>query len=146
MLRWSSWSAIGFLRLSFFAENAYRGEIKVVARSSVVGLQLRGVILAVEIWIAIWLYVLALLPAAHFCLLSTDDCGTFGSDSGSRRLATLDCNWDRVCGLLIVLQLGAGIFSIVAALLFISALLFAVYGLLKKSRAYRPYQYVVFLD
>lgn len=112
------------------------GGIKAVARSTVVGLQiLRGVILAVEIWIAILGFTYLGLIASHAIfacyplMIAALSGPILGEKVGWRRWIAIGIGF---VGLLIVLQPGAGVFSIAAALPFISALLFAVYGLLNR--------------
>ena len=112
------------------------GGIKAVARTPVLGLQvLRGVILAVEIWVAILGFTYMGLIACHAIfscyplIIAALSGPILGEQVGWRRWMAIGIGF---VGLLIVLQPGAGVFSIAAALPFISALLFAVYGLLNR--------------
>ena len=113
-----------------------QGGIKAVARTPVLGLQvLRGVILAVEIWVAILGFTYMGLIASHAIfacyplMIAALSGPILGEQVGWRRWMAIGIGF---LGLLIVLQPGAGVFSIAAALPFISALLFAIYGLLNR--------------
>ena len=112
------------------------GGIRAVARSPVLGLQiLRGVILAVEIWVAILGFTYMGLIASHAIfacyplMIAAFSGPILGEQVGWRRWVAIGIGF---VGLLIVIQPGAGVFSIAAALPFISALLFAFYGLLNR--------------
>ncbi len=112
------------------------GGVKAVASSPVMGLQiLRGVVLAVEIWVAILSFTYMGLIASHAIfacyplMIAALSGPILGEQVGWRRWMAIGIGF---VGLLIVLQPGAGVFSIAAVLPFISALLFAVYGLLNR--------------
>ncbi len=112
------------------------GGVKAVASSPVMGLQiLRGVVLAVEIWVAILSFTYMGLIASHAIfacyplMIAALSGPILGEQVGWRRWMAIGIGF---VGLLIVLEPGAGVFSIAAVLPFISALLFAVYGLLNR--------------
>ena len=112
------------------------GGITAAAKSSVLGLQfLRGVILAVEIWVAILGFTYIGLIASHaifacYPLMIAALSGPFlGEQLDCRRWIAIGIGF---VGLMILLQPGAAFFSVAAALPFVSALLFAVYCLLNR--------------
>lgn len=117
------------------------GGIRATARTDQLGLQiLRGVLLAGEIVVAVYGFtVLGLIEsqAVFICyplLVAALSGPVLGESVGWRRWMAIGLG---LIGVLIILQPGAGVFNPAAVIPFISALMFAVYGLLTRYAARR---------
>jgi len=123
---------------AFVVALAYRqtGGIRQVAATSQLALQIfRGVLLAVEICVAVVAFVLLGLIESHaifacYPLMVAALSGpVLGETVGWRRWLAIAAG---AVGILIVLQPGLGVFSPVALVPLLSAFLFALYGLLTR--------------
>lgn len=117
------------------------GGIKATARTSQLGLQIgRGVLLAAEICVAVYAFtILGLIEsqAVFICyplLVAALSGPVLGEQVGWRRWAAIGVG---CIGVLIILQPGVGVFNPWAVIPLISALMFAVYGLLTRYAARR---------
>ncbi len=117
------------------------GGIKATARTSQLGLQIgRGVLLAAEICVAVYAFtILGLIEsqAVFICyplLIAALSGPVLGEKVGWRRWAAIGVG---CIGVLIILQPGVGVFDPWAVIPLISALMFAVYGLLTRYAARR---------
>jgi drug/metabolite transporter (DMT)-like permease len=112
------------------------GGILQVAKTAHLGLQiLRGIILAVEIWIAVLAFTLLGLIESHAIfacyplLIAALSGPILGEKVGWRRWSAIVVGFT---GLLIILRPGVGVFSTLALLPLLSAILFAIYGILNR--------------
>jgi len=112
------------------------GGIRQAAKTAHLGLQiLRGIILAVEIWIAVLAFTLLGLIESHAIfacyplLIAALSGPVLGEKVGWRRWSAIAVGF---VGLLIILRPGVGVFSTMAFLPLLSAILFAIYGLLNR--------------
>ena len=117
------------------------GGIRATARTDQLGLQiLRGVLLATEVGVAVYGFtVLGLIEsqAVFICyplLVAALSGPVLGESVGWRRWMAIGLG---LIGVMIILQPGAGVFNPAAVIPFISALMFAVYGLLTRYVARR---------
>ncbi|MFT7593500.1 MAG: drug/metabolite transporter (DMT)-like permease [Paracoccaceae bacterium] len=117
------------------------GGLKQAARTTQPGLQiLRGVLLAAEICIAVYGFTLLGLIESHavfICyplLVAALSGPVLGERVGWRRWVAISVGF---VGVLIILQPGRGVFNPAAIIPLISALLFALYGLLTRYAARR---------
>ncbi|CUH98742.1 DMT family transporter [Leisingera aquaemixtae] len=124
----------------FLAARA-KGGIKEAARTDQLWLQIfRGVLLVGEICVAVYGFtVLGLIEsqAVFICyplLVAALSGPVLGESVGWRRWAAIGVG---LVGVLIILQPGMGVFNPAAVIPFISALMFAVYGLLTRYAARR---------
>ncbi|CUH88223.1 carboxylate/amino acid/amine transporter [Phaeobacter sp. CECT 5382] len=115
------------------------GGIRATAQTSQLGLQIfRGVLLVGEICVAVYGFTLLGLvesQAVFICyplLVAALSGPVLGERVGWRRWAAIGVG---LIGVLIILQPGAGVFNPVAVIPFISALMFAVYGLVTRYAA-----------
>ena len=115
------------------------GGIRKTARTEQLGLQIfRGVLLAGEICVAVYGFTLLGLVdslAVFICyplLVAALSGPVLGESVGWRRWAAIGVG---LVGVLIILQPGAGVFDVAAIIPFISALMFAVYGLVTRYAA-----------
>ena len=115
------------------------GGIRAVARTSQLGLQIfRGVLLVAEICVAVYGFTLLGLvesQAVFICyplLVAALSGPVLGERVGWRRWAAIGVG---LIGVLIILQPGMGVFNPAAVIPFISALMFAVYGLVTRYAA-----------
>lgn len=112
------------------------GGIPQAAKTAHLGLQiLRGIILAVEIWIAVLAFTLLGLIESHAIfacyplLIAALSGPILGEKVGWRRWSAIVVGFT---GLLIILRPGVGVFSTLALLPLLSAILFAIYGILNR--------------
>ena len=112
------------------------GGILQAAKTAHLGLQiLRGIILAVEIWIAVLAFTLLGLIESHAIfacyplLIAALSGPILGEKVGWRRWSAIVVGFT---GLLIILRPGVGVFSTLALLPLLSAILFAIYGILNR--------------
>lgn len=117
------------------------GGLRAAARTAQPGLQiLRGVLLAGEVCVAVYGFtVLGLIEsqAVFICyplLVAALSGPVLGEGVGWRRWAAIGAGF---VGVLIILQPGAGVFDPLAAIPLVSALMFALYGLLTRYAARR---------
>lgn len=117
------------------------GGIRATARTDQLGLQIfRGVLLAAEIAVAVYGFTLLGLiesQAVFICyplLVAALSGPVLGESVGWRRWMAIGLG---LIGVMIILQPGAGVFNPAAVIPFISALMFAVYGLLTRYVARR---------
>lgn len=117
------------------------GGLKATAQTSQLGLQIsRGVILATEVCVAVFGFtILGLIDslAVFICyplLVAALSGPVLGEQVGWRRWSAIGVG---CVGVLIILQPGAGVFNPWAIIPLISALLFAIYGLLTRYAARR---------
>ncbi|WP_170754511.1 DMT family transporter [Ruegeria lacuscaerulensis] len=117
------------------------GGIAATARTSQLGLQiLRGVLLAGEVCVAVYAFtILGLIEsqAVFICyplLIAALSGPVLGEQVGWRRWSAIGVG---CVGVLIILQPGMGVFNPWAVIPLISALMFAVYGLLTRYAARR---------
>ena len=122
----------------FLAKRA-PGGIRATAKTDQLGLQIfRGALLVAEICVAVYGFTLLGLiesQAVFICypLLVAALCGpVLGESVGWRRWMAIGMG---LIGVMIILQPGAGVFNPVAVIPFVSALMFAVYGLLTRYAA-----------
>ena len=115
------------------------GGIRKTAQTDQLWLQIfRGVLLAGEICVAVYGFTLLGLVdslAVFICyplLVAALSGPVLGESVGWRRWAAIGVG---LIGVLIILQPGAGVFDVAAIIPFISALMFAVYGLLTRYAA-----------
>ena len=133
---------IVMLRYWFFAlfvlsaARRVSGGIPQAAKTAHLGLQiLRGIILAVEIWIAVLAFTLLGLIESHAIfacyplLIAALSGPILGEKVGWRRWCAIVVGFT---GLLIILRPGVGVFSTLALLPLLSAILFAIYGILNR--------------
>ena len=133
---------IVMLRYWFFAlfvlsaARRVSGGIPQAAKTAHLGLQiLRGIILAVEIWIAVLAFTLLGLIESHAIfacyplLIAALSGPILGEKVGWRRWCAIVVGFT---GLLIILRPGVGVFSTLALLPLLSAILFATYGILNR--------------
>ena len=112
------------------------GGIPQAAKTAHLGLQiLRGIILTVEIWIAVLAFTLLGLIESHAIfacyplLIAALSGPILGEKVGWRRWCAIVVGFT---GLLIILRPGVGVFSTLALLPLLSAILFAIYGILNR--------------
>jgi drug/metabolite transporter (DMT)-like permease len=112
------------------------GGIRAVARTNQLGLQItRGVLLAAEVCVAVYAFtILGLIEsqAVFICyplLIAALSGPILGEKVGWRRWAAIGVG---CLGVLVILQPGMGVFNPWAVIPLISALMFAVYGLLTR--------------
>ena len=112
------------------------GGIPQAAKTAHLGLQiLRGIILTVEIWIAVLAFTLLGLIESHAIfacyplLIAALSGPILGEKVGWRRWSAIVVGFT---GLLIILRPGVGVFSTLALLPLLSAILFAIYGILNR--------------
>jgi len=117
------------------------GGVRATARTDQLGLQiLRGVLLAGEIVVAVYGFtILGLIEsqAVFICyplLVAALSGPVLGESVGWRRWTAIGLG---LIGVMIILQPGAGVFNPAAVIPFVSALMFAVYGLLTRYAARR---------
>lgn len=117
------------------------GGIRATARTDQLGLQIfRGALLAVEIGVAVYGFtVLGLIEsqAVFICyplLVAALSGPVLGESVGWRRWMAIGLG---LIGVMIILQPGSGVFNPAAVIPFVSALMFAVYGLLTRYAARR---------
>ncbi len=117
------------------------GGLRAASSTRQLGLQiLRGVLLVVEICVAVYAFTLLGLiesQAVFICyplLIAALSGPVLGEKVGWRRWAAIGVG---CVGVLIILQPGAGVFNPWAVIPLISALLFAIYGLLTRYAARR---------
>ncbi len=117
------------------------GGIRATARTDQLGLQIfRGVLLAAEIAVAVYGFTLLGLiesQAVFICyplLVAALSGPVLGESVGWRRWMAIGLG---LIGVMIILQPGAGVFNPAAVIPFVSALMFAVYGLLTRYAARR---------
>ncbi|KIC45287.1 RhaT family transporter [Ruegeria sp. ANG-S4] len=117
------------------------GGIRATAHTSQLGLQIaRGVLLATEVCVAVYAFtILGLIEsqAVFICyplLIAALSGPVLGEKVGWRRWAAIGVG---CVGVLIILQPGVGVFNPWAVIPLISALMFAVYGLLTRYAARR---------
>ncbi|AZV79683.1 DMT family transporter [Parasedimentitalea marina] len=117
------------------------GGVRATARTDQLGLQiLRGVLLAGEIVVAVYGFtILGLIEsqAVFICyplLVAALSGPVLGESVGWRRWMAIGLG---LIGVMIILQPGAGVFNPAAVIPFVSALMFAVYGLLTRYAARR---------
>ena len=117
------------------------GGIRATARTDQLGLQIfRGVLLVAEICVAVYAFtVLGLVEsvAVFICyplLVAALSGPVLGETVGWRRWAAISVG---LIGVLIILQPGVGVFDPLAIIPFISALMFALYGLITRYAARR---------
>lgn len=115
------------------------GGIRATARTAQLGLQIfRGVLLVAEICVAVYGFtVLGLIKsqAVFICyplLVAALSGPVLGESVGWRRWAAIGAG---LIGVLIILKPGAGVFNPLAVIPFLSALMFALYGLLTRYAA-----------
>ena len=133
---------IVMLRYWFFAlfvlsvARRVSGGIARAAKTAHLGLQiLRGIILAVEIWIAVLAFTLLGLIESHAVfacyplIIAALSGPVLGEKVGWRRWSAIAVGF---IGLLIILRPGVGVFSTLALLPLLSAILFAIYGILNR--------------
>lgn len=115
------------------------GSIRAAAQTSRPGLQItRGVLLVVEIWVMVSAFVVLGLVESHaifacYPLIATLLSVTFlGERVGWRRVVALLAG---LIGVLVILQPGAGVFSVEALIPLTAALMFATYGVLTRLAA-----------
>tara|TARA_B100001093_G_scaffold294143_1_gene280573 strand:- start:489 stop:1328 length:840 start_codon:yes stop_codon:yes gene_type:complete len=112
------------------------GGLPQAAKTAHLGLQiLRGIILAVEIWVAVLAFTLLGLIESHAIfacyplLIAALSGPVLGEKVGWRRWSAIAVGF---IGLFIILRPGTGIFSTLAVLPLLSAILFAIYGILNR--------------
>ncbi len=117
------------------------GGIRAAARTAQPGLQvLRGVLLAAEVCIAVYGFTLLGLIESHavfICyplLVAALSGPVLGERVGWRRWAAIGAGF---VGVMVILQPGRGVFQPAAIIPLISALIFALYGLLTRFAARR---------
>ncbi len=117
------------------------GGVRAASQTSQLGLQIfRGVLLAAEICVAVFSFtILGLIEsqAIFICyplLIAALSGPVLGEKVGWRRWAAIGVG---CIGVLIILQPGSGVFNPLAVVPLISALMFAVYGLLTRYAARR---------
>ena len=133
---------IVMLRYWFFAlfvlsvAQRVSGGLPQAAKTAHLGLQiLRGIILAVEIWVAVLAFTLLGLIESHAIfacyplLIAALSGPVLGEKVGWRRWSAIAVGF---IGLFIILRPGTGIFSTLAVLPLLSAILFAIYGILNR--------------
>ena len=133
---------IVMLRYWFFAlfvlsvAQRVSGGLPQAAKTAHLGLQiLRGIILAVEIWVAVLAFTLLGLIESHAIfacyplLIAALSGPVLGEKVGWRRWSAIAVGF---FGLFIILRPGTGIFSTLAVLPLLSAILFAIYGILNR--------------
>jgi len=133
---------IVMLRYWFFAlfvlavARRVSGGIRQAAKTANLWLQiLRGIILAFEIWITVVAFTLLGLIESHAIfacyplLIAALSGPVLGEKVGWRRWSAIAVGF---IGLLIILRPGIGVFSILGLLPFLSAILFAIYGILNR--------------
>lgn len=130
-----------FAAFVIFLAMRARGGIRAAARTSQPVLQIfRGVLLAGEICVAVYGFtVLGLInsQAVFICyplLVAALSGPVLGESVGWRRWAAIGAG---LVGVMIILQPGIGVFDPLAVIPFISALMFALYGLLTRYAARR---------
>jgi len=112
------------------------GGLRMAARSGLPWLQIfRGALLALEICVAVWGFVLLGLVEAHAIfacyplLIAALSGPVLGESVGWRRWAAIGVGF---IGILVILRPGVGVFSIEAVVPLVAALMFALYGLLTR--------------
>lgn len=120
--------------ISFAARKS--GGLRNAARSSVTAMQIfRGVLLTVEILVAVTAFVVLGLVEAHAVfavyplLIAALSGPVLGEKVGWRRWVAIGIGF---VGVLIILQPGFGVFQIEALIPLLAAFLFAIYGLLNR--------------
>lgn len=118
-----------------------KGGIRATARTDQPGLQIfRGLLLAGEVCVAVYGFTLLGLiesQAVFICyplLVAALSGPVLGEDVGWRRWSAIGIGF---VGVLVILQPGVGVFDPVAVIPLISALMFALYGLLTRYAARR---------
>ncbi|NIZ61024.1 EamA family transporter [Sedimentitalea sp. CY04] len=128
-----------FAAFVLFLANRAPGGILATARTDQLGLQIfRGALLVAEICVAVYGFTLLGLiesQAVFICyplLVAALSGPVLGEAVGWRRWMAIGMG---LIGVMIILQPGAGVFNPVAVIPFVSALMFAVYGLLTRYAA-----------